>query len=165
MSENWDYSELSKRAKLNGGPEEFIRKIEQKGYNTGYNDGAQNSRQGTLFGMAGGLFVGWAATEIWNNRREITTKIKDIWYSLFPPALPEEAYVSDEEAAEAREKLLEILNEEQQADIYTEDQDAAPIEDFENASNPMEHHEDADPIENTDQIEDRSDEPAETGEE
>ena len=153
MSENWPYSELSKTAKLNGGPEEYIRKIEQNGYNAGYNDGTQTSRQGTLFGMAGGALLGWAATEIWNNRRKIAGKIKDVWHSMFPPALPDEAYISEEEVAEAKEKLLEILNDEQQPDICSEVQDADSSKDFEAASNVI-----TDPKANADQIEKKSDE-------
>jgi hypothetical protein len=100
----WDYAELSKQAKVAGGPEKFVADLEKYNYDKGAKDGS-------LIGVVASTAVFLAACFFIN-------KIKQI----------KDTKITDEQAQEERQELIQGIKESDR------NNDAADKKQTENAS-------------------------------
>ncbi len=109
MGKDWDYSDLSHKAKENGGPEKFIEKIEQNAREDERE--LANKDWVTVLTPVALVAIPFIVEGIPNVYKKCKSKIE---------RLVSKKTVSDEEAAEAKKQLIQYINDH---DDCTEEQD------------------------------------------
>ena len=87
---SWDYAELSKRAKLNGGPEAFADKLVQYGFSKG---------KKSMYPFVGGAIV--VAPIVWEGGKSLWKKITS----------SRKVSITEEEYEAARKELIQVIKE------------------------------------------------------